>query len=282
MKAIIPFIFCILTQCLTMYAQVDVNKINARLEINNQAELLTVKGFVENLNAITVPISYRLKVLKLNKGNKSNSVQANIQQVEANKTVELSSVSINHSPNDEIYISFLVKSENIVIKEIEQTIPEGINKEKFKTSQSQTNKRHQTRNNSSQADILRKHLEDFQTRKLQKKDSVNKKEYNSYYGEMLNGIVIDETITRMGKEFYDYFYSTYQIMNRETPVLLTMKEVFLQNRSIQRSKVIIQDDDIVIFQAILQPRTAYLEAVSQQANQVVNQYLTMGKQSLNK
>lgn len=279
MRIIISFLFLMLSQSLAVKGQFDIRKIDAKLKVDNHSGLLTVKGVVENFNNVSVPITYRLKVLKLEQGNQSNSVQANVQEVDANKLVELSSVSINHSPNDEVYISFLVKHGNSIIKEIEKTIPEGIDKEKFRLSK---NKAKRQGNVPSQADLLKKHIEAFQARKQQQKDSLKENEYRSYYGEMLNGVVIDETFTRMGKEFYDYFYSTYQIANREASTLLTIKEVFLQNRSIQRSKVIIRDDDVIIFQAILQPRPVYLEAVAEQANQVVNQYLKMVKQNLNK
>lgn len=154
-----------------MYAQVfDTQKVDAKLDVSKQESLLVVKGFASNFNEISVPITYRLKVLKLSNGNKSNSVQANIQEVKANKTVELSSTSINYTANDEIYISFLVKVNDVVIQEIEKTIPEGIHKEKFKTKQNTKRQSKQTsRDAQSQMDIFKKHLEEFQSRSGRKK-----------------------------------------------------------------------------------------------------------------
>jgi len=80
-----------------------------------------------------------------------------------------------------------------------------------------------------------------------------------------DGLVIDETITKFGRDFYDIFYSKW-----ETPQGVTDYTIIISERLIPRlgTQVFIYINDALIFQQIIQPRYDAIEEMAGHGIQV--------------
>ncbi len=88
-------------------------------------------------------------------------------------------------------------------------------------------------------------------------------------GLELLGIVADETKTKFGKDFYDffYFYYTYNNIKGESVVKIEEQRSFRRN-----TKVKISIDEDVIFEFYTRPNNEYLESMSKVAVQKIYKY----------
>lgn len=91
----------------------------------------------------------------------------------------------------------------------------------------------------------------------------------------LGGFVLDETRSKMGRDFYELFYQKWKAPKNAGNYTLTITE----QPSIGRgSLVTLKLDYERIFSARLQPRYEYIEAVSEQAVQRVQQIMQQQSQ----
>ena len=87
----------------------------------------------------------------------------------------------------------------------------------------------------------------------------------------INGLVVDETITKAGRDFYDLFYSQWEAPASETSYTIFIKELPLFG---QGSQVMVYMDDTELFSQPVQPRYDVIEAVAEYAVGVVTNYVT--------
>ncbi len=101
-----------------------------------------------------------------------------------------------------------------------------------------------------------------------KEESIEKEEMPNDGLELL-GIVADETKTKFGKDFYDffYFYYTYNKIKGESVVKIEEQRSFRRN-----TKVKISIDEEVIFEFYTRPNNEFLESMSKVALQKVYKY----------
>lgn len=86
---------------------------------------------------------------------------------------------------------------------------------------------------------------------------------------VLKGIVVDEVITKLGKDFHDYFYQGYRATGTLYPFIITLKEKPYFGRS---SIVTVEADDRVIYQFLTKPDEEFLKSAVRQTLQNLNQY----------
>jgi len=86
----------------------------------------------------------------------------------------------------------------------------------------------------------------------------------------IDGIIIDQTITKVGRDFYDLFYSVWLAPPKSKNYTITIKEMVLPGL-VTQIEVFVNDN--VVFKQRIQPRYEILEAMSQYANAVVVRYL---------
>lgn len=85
----------------------------------------------------------------------------------------------------------------------------------------------------------------------------------------LKGIVIDEVITKVGKDFHDYFYQTYSTSGNQYPFIITIKEKPYFGRS---SILTIEAEDRVLFEFMSKPDEDYLKSAVNTSLQNIYQY----------
>ncbi|HYE95697.1 MAG TPA: CsgE family curli-type amyloid fiber assembly protein [Rubricoccaceae bacterium] len=78
----------------------------------------------------------------------------------------------------------------------------------------------------------------------------------------IDGLVVDETITRLGRDFYDVFFRVWAAPQGATNFTVTVQEQPLPNIG---TLVTVRANDEITFQTRLQPRADVIEAAAQQA-----------------
>jgi hypothetical protein len=75
-------------------------------------------------------------------------------------------------------------------------------------------------------------------------------------GLEIDGLVVDETQTKLGRDFYDVFFSRWEAPPNAVNFTVTIREQILPNRG---TRIVVEINDDVAFQAYLQPRYDAIE-----------------------
>ena len=100
-------------------------------------------------------------------------------------------------------------------------------------------------------------------------------------GFVLRGLVIEETKTRPGRDFYQMFYTEYTNKNINGEKIVTIKEELTIGNN---TKLEVYVDDKKILEFFVRPQNEYLKAYSNEAIRRVNIYfqnLREGKYVIN-
>ena len=87
----------------------------------------------------------------------------------------------------------------------------------------------------------------------------------------IEGLVVDATATKVGRDFYDVFFSKWDPDPGLPTLSITVTERPLPNRG---SQIIVSMEDNIIFQRFVQPRYDALEENADLAVQLALNYLT--------
>ncbi|WP_372746873.1 CsgE family curli-type amyloid fiber assembly protein [Lutibacter sp.] len=86
---------------------------------------------------------------------------------------------------------------------------------------------------------------------------------------MLKGIVVESVITKIGKDFYDYFYQDYLTSGSKYPFIIYISEKPYYGRS---SIITIMIDDRTIYEFMTQPDEEFLKSEVKTSLQYIYQY----------
>lgn len=93
------------------YAQKSNSEVKAKIVVEKIEGNIKVTGTAENLSEIVQSLTYKLTVIKKNKGNQSNNAQEGLFTLEPTEIKNLSTTQINLGPNDEITVLLLFYDE---------------------------------------------------------------------------------------------------------------------------------------------------------------------------
>ncbi len=85
----------------------------------------------------------------------------------------------------------------------------------------------------------------------------------------IKGIVVEDVITKLGKDFHDYFYQEYSNSGNQYPFVINIKEKPYFGRS---SIITIEIEDQNIFEFITKPDEEFLRDAVRTSLQNINQY----------
>jgi len=85
----------------------------------------------------------------------------------------------------------------------------------------------------------------------------------------INGLVVEDVITKLGKDFYDFFYQEYNSSGSKFPFVINIIEKPLIGIS---SEIRIDIDDRIIYKMTTRPNEEYLQAAARQAIVAINNY----------
>lgn len=103
----------------------------------------------------------------------------------------------------------------------------------------------------------------FSAEKVQKEQKIEESEFE------LKGIVVEDVITKIGKDFHDYFYQTYSTSGNQYPFIIKINEKPYFGRS---SIITIEVDDKKIHEFLSKPDEEFLRANVMSTLQNLKQY----------
>lgn len=90
------------------------------------------------------------------------------------------------------------------------------------------------------------------------------------HGIMSEGMILDETQTRMGGTFFTYFYNHWQAPQAASNFMITINEKIMPSIG---TSISVKIDEELVFQTRLQPRYDYIEQMGQRAVAICYQRL---------
>jgi curli production assembly/transport component CsgE len=93
---------------------------------------------------------------------------------------------------------------------------------------------------------------------------------NNRYNLEIDGLIIDETKTKNGREFYDYFFRDW-----EAPEGARNFTIFIEEKPFRLNTTIIEIliNETLIYQSLLQPRSELLENLAMESIATTQMYL---------
>jgi hypothetical protein len=88
-------------------------------------------------------------------------------------------------------------------------------------------------------------------------------------GIQLYGLVTENTKTKPGKDFYDFFYQKYQLSQNPENKIIEIDEMISFGRT---TKIMVKIENQIVFQFYSRPKLDYLEEMAGVALQRVNRY----------
>lgn len=85
----------------------------------------------------------------------------------------------------------------------------------------------------------------------------------------IHGLVVEDVITKLGKDFYDFFYQEYNRSGSKYPFVINIIEKPLIGIS---SEIRIDIDDRIVYKMTTRPNEEYLQAAARQAIVAINNY----------
>jgi len=86
----------------------------------------------------------------------------------------------------------------------------------------------------------------------------------------MTGIISDETKTKLGKDFYDYFYTSYNKIKINSAKIIAIEEELTFART---TKIAVKIDNEIINEFISKPDDEFLVAMAEDSANKVFEYL---------
>lgn len=225
-------------------AQLVNNEVEAKIETAQQNDFTTIKATAFNKTEITKSLIFKLMVFDKEES-VGNLIEDKKQRfiISANQKIELAEASFN-SVGDQPVICVML------IYDLDNNL---IGQDRV------------VYNDKSNLDIENKQklLEKLTEEQANSKD-VNRDKRD---GLELKGIVVEDTKTKPGRDFYKLFYSLYTQNNINGNKVVTIKEVLALGRN-TKIEVIVGDDEIFSF--FVRPSLEYLTKMNDYA--IINVY----------
>lgn len=129
---------------------------------------------------------------------------------------------------------------------------------------------------SAQAQQTKKERDSLRTLKILK-DALNSAVQNNSSTESaeldmeIDGLIMDETISKVGRDFFDMFYATWNAPKNAKNFTITIKEMVLPGLATQIT-ILVNDEEV--FKQRVQPRNDIMEQMSNYAIYKTTRYLS--------
>lgn len=233
-----------ITPCI--YAQIMNTRVEAILDIQESNHLIHITGIAQNKTEITENISYSLSVIKTNttNNNQSKNDQKGHQVLASFEKSILSKTSINATTEDRIIVLLLLydSSENLI----------GHTRFVY--------------NDNKEDDTVKEELTTQWDAVTQKKTEAAP----AYSKITFKGIVVDETKTKAGRDFYQLYYSNYLANSLNSEQIITIAETITMGNN---TKISIKIEHQTLFEFFVKTQYDYLKSMSDTALRMTIRYL---------
>ncbi len=224
--------------CLCMPAFLCGQNFNSEVEAiintnDNKNDILEVTGIAQNKTNVSYGLRYELSVITSNpkvSNNSSKNSQSGFFTLEPYETSTLSTTSVSINPQMQTIILLLIYDEEDELLGTARKVYKAL----------------------SQA---------------AKNEELSYKKDNE--GIQLYGLVTENTKTKPGKDFYDFFYQKYQLSQNPENKIIEIDEMISFGRT---TKIMVKIENQIVFQFYSRPKLDYLEEMAGVALQRVNRY----------
>lgn len=218
------------------------NEVKAVIKIDKTSEFVTFSATVENLTLSDLSLRYEFMVYKTDSnGNSSSSKQEDRFFLKASDKQVLSSVDLSTNAKGKIIILLLVYP-------ISNDQTQGaIGKDRIEVT-----------SNDNGAGLNIK-LSKEREQEIEAEKNSEDQDTASNDGVFLEGLVIQKTLTKSGKDFYRYFYSEYYNRQIKTTKNIVIEEVPGQRRS---TRISVKVDGQMVWQFFSRPEKEFLKEMA--------------------
>ena len=232
------------------FAQFYNAEIEAKIEVENNNEFIKITGTAFNKSAISQSLRYVLSVVTRNSEEYDDVSKEDKEDrfvLEPLQKINLATTVINSSETKRIIVLLLVYNlddkiigkDRIIFNDFDDGSPaERINNEIIDRAESTTD----------YPDV----------------DNKNKD------GIVLRGIVVEDTKTKPGRDFYAKFYSDYTLNKINSDKVIVVKEVMALGTN---TKIELKVDDVTIFEFFVRPNMEYIREMADFSIKRVYYYL---------
>ncbi len=216
----------------TLHAQYFNKEVKAEILVERNSEFKTFKASAENLTPSDYPLQYDFMVFKEDaKGNIAKSSQANDFFIKGNQKILLAQVNINFNEDAKIILVLLlydkdgkpIGKDRLVLEEGGKTEIDSQREQPAVNSQDQAKPQD---------------------------------------GFVINGLIIENTLTKAGRDFHRYFYSEYYNRGIISAKNITIDEAPGRGRT---TRISVKVGDDLVWQFFSQPRKEFLKQMAQTA-----------------
>lgn len=231
------------------------NKVKAEIKVDYTSEFLTVTAMSENIDYSDFNLRYEFLVFKTDvNGNTSKSTQSNRFFLKGNEKKILSSITLNNNEEGKAVLVLLIYPLN---KDVEQG---AIGKDRVVIYSESGAYRVEYDDESKNNTVVDANV-----------DSSSKDQDDaSKDGVFIEGLVIQKTLTKAGRDFYRYFYSEYYNKQIKTGKNILITEVPGQRRS---TRISVKVDGQLVWQFFSNPKKEFLKEMASISVQRSLQYL---------
>lgn len=229
------------------FSQIYNTEVEAKINLEKNNEFVKITGTSTNKTEIDQSLRYVLSVIKTNpqNSNTSKNDQSGRLVLKPGESQSLSTTTINSDVKDKIIILLLVYDVDDNLKGKDRIVLNDTDsQDNIKSATTITN---ETEGNTS-LDV----------------DSKNSD------GISIRGIVVEDTKTKPGTDFYKMYYEAYTANNINARQIITIKEVLALGTN---TKIEVKVADEVVFEFFARPRADYLEMMSDAAIRRTSRYL---------
>lgn len=233
-------LFCCLFSIPTAAQELN-SEVTAKIDMESSDRFLHITAFAINQTEISQSLKYTLSVVKTDAdGNRNKNDQQGFFVLESQAKKSLARTSINITQKDRTIIFLLIYREGKVIGKDRIVINGFEGEDELKPV------------------IVEKEVLTGEVPVQPPADGVT-----------LKGMVVEDTKTRPGNDFYQMFYSQYLANNINGERIVKISEQIAMGRS---TKIQVLVDQDLVFEFFVNPRQEYLEQMADQAIFRVRRY----------
>lgn len=227
--------FLIFTLGINGNAQFYNKEFVAKIDVNKDSEFYTFTATAENLTPTDVDLRYDFVAYKADENDSvSKSNQSNLFFLKGNEKVVLSTTTVNYNEAGKITILLVLYDLND--KPLGQDRIELMNENGYQ-------------------EVKPERL--FPQKKAATSDQAPPQD-----GFVLDGLVVQKTLTKAGRDFYRYFYAEFYNLGVKTKKNILIEEVPGRFRN---TRISIKIDDKTLWQFFSQPKKSYLQSMARTA-----------------
>lgn len=242
----------------TGQSQIYNSEVEAKIYLEMNNEFIEVQTAALNKTSIDKSLRYVITVFKNDPetgNNSQNQQQSSRFILKANAKINLAGTSLSTNDPSRTILLLLIYDENDKIVGKDRVV---LNDDREKKDE----------------DAVSLKTKVDKTAVAIASDNSNDISANTRDGVVLRGIVVEETKTKPGRDFYKMFYSSYSLYKLNSEEIVTVKELFSFGRNTQ-IEVYVSNEKV--FQFFVNPQQDFLKQMNDAAIYYVNAHLQRQK-----